>query len=304
MSRFGNNSSPHPVVRPEPFAGREQLIAQFKAYALAGRDDPPPILCYFGIGGQGKSTLLRQLHRWCQEEGHPSVRIDLDRTRGGAGYSDPGEGLQAIAAGLADAGLKGFYKRFLLVRSLIETRRTGQRWEMAGGSGEWGLSLAELAVTAFSLGTLGGFLQAGQIVWGAFPGVQTWLSDLVRDKDWKERSLQSLSNEELTALLPHALAADFEALFEDAGGRDGKRACRPIVLLDTFEDLQRAGTGDGDRYIRALAEATDKVLLVIGGRLQLEWDQTECEAGEPCLHRGALMGGSKASTLCTRSLVI
>lgn len=35
MSRFGNNSSPHPVVRPEPFAGREQLIAQFKAYALA-----------------------------------------------------------------------------------------------------------------------------------------------------------------------------------------------------------------------------------------------------------------------------
>ena len=35
------------------------------------------------------------------------------------------------------------------------------------------------------LGTLGGFLQAGQIVWGAFPGVQTWLSDWFAQKDWK-----------------------------------------------------------------------------------------------------------------------
>ena len=134
MSRFGNNSSPHPVVRPEPFAGREQLIAQFKAYALAGRDDPPPILCYFGIGGQGKHAPAPTAPV-VQEEAIPACASTWIAPAVAQATATPAR-LQAIAAGLQmpDSGLLQ-----ALPAGAQSYRDPSHRatWEMAGGSGEW-----------------------------------------------------------------------------------------------------------------------------------------------------------------------
>lgn len=276
------------ITRPEDvFVGRQDLLDGFQAYASAGAGTHPPVICYHGDGGQGKSALLRHLYQWCKSEGIPSVHLDFNKNGDGKRLTDSEEGLLALASGVAASGVGCFCRRFLLVRGLLEARRTGRKWEApAGALAQYGGAILELALAIANSATLGIGAAAASVVWRFVKGplldrsLRTWWDQAVQSKGWQGRKPSALEEGELVNLLPEALAADFTALHSRRQrGRPERR--RPVVFLDTYEDLQQSttrwenewGHERGDGFIRELAVGTDAVLLVIGGRDDLDWGQ-------------------------------
>ncbi len=252
----------------ELFVGREEAIAEFRGYLDSGADAPPPVVCYHGIGGQGKSALLGQLYGVCKAARIPCVRIDFDRSSSQGRYVNPETALLEIANGLAQTGLGPFFKGFLQVMSMLELRRTGRKWQPHDDSflAQYGAPMVDMAGVVMGATGVGGVIPVAKAAWKIY----STLKGAGRDP----QGLLSLEVEDLLQKLPLALAEDLGAPFKAACKRKKRRFLRPVIFLDTFEDLQTSNVVWGDRFIRDFAEhSIGTVLLVIGGRQRLYWDQ-------------------------------
>ena len=220
------------------FTDREDQLAIFRR--LVDLDAPAQLsaLMFFGVGGTGKSWLLRRFRQWLVEETKiPSAHVDFDRKTGGPSYvSDFSSMLVKIWRDL-DVECPRF-----------ETAYAWMRFKQGGGdrplvrhSGtiSFGWELVKEAAGA-GLGSVpgGGFLawaahKLGHAAASTFQKTPLGKYLLERSGEDDYLRLGRMTAEDIFLTLTRRLGADLD---EQLPARRGK-PCRAVVFLDTFEDL-------------------------------------------------------------------
>ncbi|MEU9321415.1 ATP/GTP-binding protein [Streptomyces sp. NPDC048295] len=251
------------------------------------------LIVFHGVGGVGKSTLLRKIeaaltaaeHRPAQW-GAPTwtdrvlpIRIDLSRAASAG--SDLERVILTIRLALAEAlgrpmpsfdvALRHYWEHVHPGEPLDEyVRRTGLAGKFANMlPGQLTAGVGEMAAALALPGLVGS--AAGQLT-----------SALVSALRERQERAQALAGATRTAALleatpdlealsyyPHLLAWDLNQL-------PAKKRLTPVVLLDTFEDTADRHR-DFERLLQRLVWLMPNVFFVIGGRSRLPW-------ADPALH--------------------
>lgn len=274
------------------FAGRQEAQEVFASeIRVTDFKDRYRVLMWYGVGGEGKSSLLRTFVRLAGEfnagqkaqKKHLRValaKIDFDDDR----LKRIDAALYSIRLQLAqqsgfsfntfDAAFLSYYKKTrpgMNVQGEFPELFNGEK-EAVGDL----LNLFDSNVTLLS--ELAAFALPGAGVlykWGArLTGkLKAW---------WDTRgnevlkNIELLSPEELLARLPTFLGIDLcDGIAENA-------EIRPVILLDTYEALWRErGRKDAladrraDAWVRTLAQDAPGVLFVVAGRDRLRWNEID-----------------------------
>lgn len=274
------------------FAGRQKAQEVFASeIRITDFKDRYRVLMWYGLGGEGKSSLLRTFVRLGEEfnagqkahKKHPGValaKIDFDDDR----LKRIDAALYSIRLQLAqqsgfsfntfDAAFLSYYKKTrpgMNVQGEFPELFNGEK-EAVGDL----LNLFDSNVTLLS--ELAAFALPGAGVlykWGArLTGkLKAWW-----DRRGNEvlKNLELLSPEELLARLPTFLGIDLcDGIAENA-------EIRPVILLDTYEALWRErGRKDAladrraDAWVRTLVQDAPGVLFVMAGRDRLRWNEID-----------------------------
>lgn len=254
------------------FADREGALQTFKRCLEAPEGAVLPVLHYYGVGGAGKSLLLRKLVS-DMDPALPWARVDFREPR----YRDPVQAQTALMAELSERGVD--FPRFALVRALLSWREGGEEpqlfqlnpylnagWEIVCATTPAGVAAHTVAAAWARLKS-------------RLPGVEARL---------RQAGGTSLVNQlrhlDRDDLLPHLLGAFVDDLRSRLPARPGF-AARAVLFLDTYEKLWEHREGphtsvgrDIDLWVRQLYDclldsAGAGVLMVIAGRDALHWPQ-------------------------------
>jgi len=208
---------------------------------------PKRLLVIHGVGGVGKSTLLRMYRLYCRRQGIPVALISGDEAKDAVGV------LRGFAADLAQGGIKlSALERTLERYRAIQAKVEREGAKIAGAAVRAGAKAAvEMAASTIPV--------VGPVV-GAFGG-----AGAEAFVDWL-RSFLPRSDVDLYLDPAAKLAQDF---VNDLTPVAEKR--RLVLMLDTYE--QMAGLDD---WVRDLAQQLpSNVLTVIAGRAMpgAAWDR-------------------------------
>ncbi|MHB6912729.1 ATP/GTP-binding protein [Streptomyces sp. DB-54] len=246
------------------------------------------VIVFHGVGGVGKSTLLRKLEAalaaaeqrpaqwgapaWADERIVP-IRIDLARSASTG--SDFERVVLTIRLALAAAVGRPLPSFDLALRRYWETQHPGEPLEeyvrRTGLAGRFGQMLPQQMQAAVAEAV--GALQLPGMVGSAAGQITTALVQALRERRDRARALAGCARTaalleaepdlEALSYYPHLLAWEISQL-------PAKRTVVPVVLLDTFED-----TGDrhrdAERLLQRLVWLMPNAFFVIGGRNHLPW---------------------------------
>jgi hypothetical protein len=252
------------------FVGRvmEQRVLQ-EAVSTEQMPGTYRIVSVYGVGGQGKSTLLERFEDWLRQQDCkiPFAAVDFSAVTN----RDALNGLLRVRNHLHRYGLDSptFDLAFARYFQLNwPSRKLKQDYPELFGAHE-GLvgDLAEIA------GAVATELPGGKLVFEALSNLSE------RYNAWYQRTkpmlttLDELSTREILEQLPTYLGYDICAFI------DNDPPSRPVILFDSWEMLwqQRGGMGVGpgdsvpDAWIRRFAEETPGALFVVAGRRRLHW---------------------------------
>lgn len=251
------------------------------------------LLVLHGVGGVGKSTLLRKIEAALagtedrpEQWGTPAwsrrllpIRIDLSQAASSG--SDFERVILTIRLALAgalgrtlpgfDIALRAYWEHVHPGEPLDEyVRRTGLTGRFAAMlPGQLQAGVSEVA----------GALQLPGLVGSAAGQLTSALVTALRERQEKARALagaartaallEATPDLEALSFYPHLLAWDLEQL-------PAKKKLTPVVLLDTFEDIADRHR-DFERLLQRLVWLMPNVLFIIGGRARLQW-------ANPALH--------------------
>ncbi|MGP4091291.1 ATP/GTP-binding protein [Streptomyces sp. KR55] len=295
-------SSNDPVGSNEAFTNRqnqwnlvataiEEHLRHIAAPAFDVEDLEAPrnnVITFHGVGGVGKSTLLRKLEAsltaaeqrpqqwgapaWAGEKILP-VRIDLARSASTG--SDFERVVLTIRLALAAAIGRPLPSFDLALRRYWDAQHPGEPLEeyvrRTGLVGKFGQMLPQQMQAAVSE-TIGA-LQLPGLVGSAVGQVTTALVQALRERRERARALAGCARTaalleaepdlEALSFYPHLLAWEISRL-------PAKKATVPVILLDTFED-----TGDRhrdtERLLQRLVWLMPNCFFVISGRNRLPW---------------------------------
>ncbi|MEU3774309.1 ATP/GTP-binding protein [Streptomyces sp. NPDC032472] len=251
------------------------------------------VIVFHGVGGVGKSTLLRKIeaaltaaeHR-PEQWGAPTwtdkvlpIRIDLSRAASTG--SDFERVILTIRLALAgaldrtvpsfDVALRHYWEHVHPGEPLDEyVRRAGLAGRFANLlPGQLRAGVGEVAAALALPGLVGS--AAGQLT--------SALVQALRERQERARALagatrtaallEATPDLEALSYYPHLLAWDLNQL-------PTKKRLTPVVLLDTFEDTADRHR-DFERLLQRLVWLMPNVFFVIGGRSRLQW-------ADPALH--------------------
>ncbi|MEU1668522.1 ATP/GTP-binding protein [Streptomyces sparsogenes] len=245
------------------------------------------VIVFHGVGGVGKSTLLRKIeaaltaaeHR-PEQWGAPTwtervlpIRIDLSKAASTG--SDFERVILTIRLALAgaldrtvpsfDVALRHYWEHVHPGEPLDEyVRRSGLAGRFANLlPGQLQAGVGEVAAALALPGLVGS--AAGQLT--------TALVSALRERQERARALagatrtaallEATPDLEALSYYPHLLAWDLNQL-------PAKKRLTPVVLLDTFEDTADRHR-DFERLLQRLVWLLPNVFFVIGGRSRLQW---------------------------------
>jgi len=274
------------------FAGREDERGVFDA-AIRQSDTRElyKVLMWYGVGGQGKSTLLREFGRMVRSfnEAEKKARsgrglalaiIDFDDERlkriDSALYSIRLQLGQALGLSFLtfDAAFVSYYRK---TRPGIDV--AAEFPELFGGESEAFADLLDVLGDNLSM--------AVDLASIALPGaglIYKWGTRLTgRLKTWWSTrgnkvlaGIENLTPDELLQKLPSFLGIDI------CDGITAKPSQRPVIILDTYEALWRErGQKDtltdrrADAWVRLLVQDAPGALFVIAGRDRLRWEEID-----------------------------
>jgi len=311
-------------VARKTFCGREEAIARLKvAYAEPQAREAYRVLLWHGVGGQGKSALLREFEQFLELRRAVEINLASHRRVAWAKVDFDYVEHRAIDQALLSARLQlasrgrlrfpafdtAFGRYFALTNPGVDLRKAHPELfrtenellaDLLGANKD----AAELADEAFRLGTAATSY--------ALPGVNLLYKYGARltgwARDWWDRrgkamldGLDALRADQLLEKLPSLFGADIVNALADGHAR------RVVLLLDTYEALWRdRGLKDSvaslrvDAWIRRLIEDTPGVLVVVASRDRLRWDEIKAEWADIVAHHAldALGDADAEAFLC------
>jgi len=282
------------------FTDRENELATFQRLLALEEPAHLPALMFFGVGGTGKSWLLKRLRNALAEQlSIRSAYIDFDRQSGGPSYVSDFSNLLAEVWRQFDVECPRFeaayswmkFKQGAADRPLI--RHSG---EVSAG---WDLvkEVASVGLKDVPGGNLLAWLghKIGEALSKRFAetALAKWLLSQAGHDDYVR--LSRLTWQEIYPDLTKRLGEDLD---EQLPKRATKR-CRGVVFVDTFEDLAGGEQNDARRQVieepvRDFYKDLTSVLLVIFGRDRLTWDKVDPEwANRDSLDQRLLGGFSR-----------
>jgi len=278
------------------FTNREKEKESLRRVLDLPEGTPLPVLMFYGVGGNGKSWLLRKLREELPS-GSPSALLDLEPLTGGTPYhTDSSRALAELRRQLAKVSLPWFDLAYAWLRY-----KEGVKDEpLLRGSGA--------AATTFDF-----ILEAANALASSVPVVNwaTWLAKKVAGPVWKRFKgtrmadwlmtqagqedfvrLRRMSSQEIYPQLASRLLQDLAEHLPPRGGK----ACRGILFLDTFEALRlgvlgQAQSSEREAWVRSLYMVDSPLLLVLAGRDQLRWHEQDPGYANPACLEQHLVGG-------------
>ena len=255
------------------FTDREDQQRVFRRYLHSPTE--PPVLMFYGVGGAGKTWLLKKLKQETRAD-VPTAYLDFDAQAGGQRFTlDPAAALYEIRQQIGrDA------PRFDLAFAMLRHKQGAAEEPGMRGHGAMGLAAevaAELAQAAQSLPAVN----------VAINGLRRHLFKRLRDTPLERflaeatgsrfvLELRARTSQEIGDELQHYLAADLrESLTPNLG-----RAVRAVLFFDTYEAVG-AGLLNSEhrrlreKWIREAAANFDFALTVIAGQNRLDWEEAE-----------------------------
>jgi tetratricopeptide (TPR) repeat protein len=236
----------------------------------------PPVLMFYGIGGTGKSWLLKKLRE--RATGLPTAYIDLDPRSGGTNYLN--DTSKALAELRRQFGAKVKCPRFDLAYTWLRHkegvsdephfRGTG----LLGNSWEFVVEAGNAAASDIPGASLVSWLikkVASPITrWLKDSGVGDWLATKFGQDDFL-RLKRMLAND----IYPELRERLLKDLKEELPERDDKQV-RGVVFLDTVEVIRGARDSesmlfDRQQWLKELYHPDSRLLVVLAGRDRLDW---------------------------------
>ena len=264
-----------PFEAQRVFTDREEPVALFeRAFTEAQERDDHRVICWHGVGGQGKSRLHDEIRR--RIAGNPDVAlagIDFDVPR----HRRLEDSMLKLRGDLAGRGLSfptfdlAFARHFALERPGENIREVHPQLYRRGESQivddmlDWSEAGVDIAVEGISLAVPGLNLlyKYGARLTGR-------LGDWWSSRAVKERlaGLDQLPASELAERLPQYLGFDIWRARAEIG------CPRIVITIDTQEKL---GQGElrGDAWLQTLVRETPGALILIFGRDRLRWAELD-----------------------------
>jgi tetratricopeptide (TPR) repeat protein len=295
LGRDPRNREPEDItdhlVAIRHFTDRTEALAAFQAHLDAPEGQPLPVLQFYGVGGIGKSLLLRKLQHDLAEKqpALPVAAVDFRNERD----RDRLRALTLLRVALGRYGLQ--FPEFDLVRAVLDAAEGGQEVELVSIS-PWyqaAFSALQLVPLASRLGTVEAALRHAMAGLRARNSTfEEWLRRLGGTEEVLR--LRRLDRSQLLDRLLRAFAAE---LTESASVRPGK-ATRAVLLMDTYEALwtgrqgptspQGALVDDWIRDLYCYLRPGGRVLLVLAGRDRLAWADPQVDPDWASLNEAEL----------------
>jgi tetratricopeptide (TPR) repeat protein len=279
------------------FTDREDVKAVFVQLFEHPAGASLPVLMFYGVGGMGKSWLLKHLRATVVEpSGRPSAFIDLEPSVGGAKFH------RDISALLAEIWLQFDVEcpRFELAFTMMRFKQGAADKPLLRHSGKLSTAWELFAEGGDAL--LNGIPGGNLIVWLGSKAAAATASKL-KDTTLGKRLISASGNDdylrlsqmdaqEIYPLLAERLGQDLD---EQLAARGGK-SCRGVVFLDTFEALHDAVQGAAQQNlaeepVREVYRNLTNLLLVIAGRDRLTWPELDPDWGDPASLEQHRLGG-------------
>jgi len=284
-------SSPSQELRH--FTNREQERHVLSRLLALPSGQPLPVVMFYGVGGTGKSWLLRRLRTEAPPE-IPAALLDFDPQSGGAPYhTDHSRALAELRRQLASVECP----RFDLAYSWLRFHEGVKEEPLLKDKGLAGIAtetLAELATgTATGLPLVGYFTKKlAAKVGKTFKGsrLERWLAEKTNQEDFLRLRVQPAQE-----IYPQLVDRFLLDLAENLPAQPG-RACQGILFLDTAEALRIGLLGDAqihqrEQWLRDLHRSDSPLLLVLAGRDRLSWEDADPEYRDHRFLEQHLVGG-------------
>jgi tetratricopeptide (TPR) repeat protein len=308
MPRITQPSSERRPSALEVFTDREGFISAFND--LLEHKDPSDndVLVFYGEGGIGKSTLSWKLEEGLGK-GRPRARLDF----AAPGNTEPDYALFRLKEAFPRFAFPTFSIAVAAYAKRVHPDATflASRGSFLEGAGPF-TDVLEVALDAPVVGLTLKALKAG------LHGIR------VAEVWYKKRAepllvgLGSMQPEEILERLPALWARDLRDALIQQGGATGyddealPMGPAPVVFLDTFEALWRAGLGRKgalqrlrEGWLVDLVGRLPEVLWVVSGRDRLSWPDVYDAQWEACLKQhlvGRLSDEDAAAFLAKRQV--
>ncbi|MFA3790013.1 hypothetical protein AB6T38_02730 [Aliiglaciecola sp. SL4] len=223
----------------------------------------PNVLQFYGVGGVGKSRLLKEL-----KDILPSLHKDIICSKIDFDDDSINESSRALLRLRNSFDKKVQFKLFDFAYAVFFGKRNPE-FEFSDQK----LPLIEEA------GVLGSIISVmdGLGIVGAISGIvaQThkYSKKLLLDQEAKLalQSLQNMSEKEIVSVLPEFFSFDLNSYCE-------KKSSKAVLFFDTYEALWYGYSGEKhaftrDSWVRQLANSSQYILIVIAGREKLRWQE-------------------------------
>ena len=279
------------------FTDRDNELADFRSLLLLDEPTLLPAVMFFGVGGTGKSWLLKRFRSWLVEQSTlPSAYIDFDRRAGGPSFINDFSAILVEMWRQLDVECPRFemayawmrFKQGANDRPLVRhSGRVSTGWEFVKEASSAGLSW----VPGFNL-----------IVW-ATDKLGKFALRKIEQTPFGKHLLTRVGHEDFVGLSRQTAQEIFQTLTERLGAdlneqlpMQESRSCRAVVFLDTFEELAGGESNDARRHVaeepvRTLYEHLTCVLLVMFGRDRLIWDEVDPAWADRANLEQHLLGG-------------
>ena len=264
---------PRPSGEFSRFTDRESLQTLFRQYLTSPTE--PPTLMFFGVGGAGKTWLLKKL-RQDVPAGIPVAFLDFDIPAGGHRFlADPAAGIYEIRNQLGQAA-----PRFDLAYGMLRHKQGAFDEPSFKGTGQAGLAwelimavVQDLHKAVPGMGVLG---KLGRPLLTRVKGTAFERFLASRTGNDFVLALRSETSQDIGNDLVRYLAEDLRESLPTALNQ----AVHAVLFFDTFEAVYQGLLSTEhqrfrEQWIRDVAANFDFALTVIAGQNHLTWDEID-----------------------------